>query len=210
MADNISPEEKLLRLIRNEPKQQLPPEKQSVLQTGRVNPAQEPVAQIKKDKAKIKLLDRILSLNPAEIVLACFFTALAYFTGSIIYPLLMPPKVNIPNIQQDIQKEPVIEQPPIKPLEFYQTGVAQQKMFHSQPAQETAVSAAAVNHDILKDINLIGIITGNDPQAIIEDKRTEKTYYVSKGQLIGDLLVEEILDGKIILNLKGQKFELYL
>ncbi len=213
MAENISPEEKLLRLIRNEPKQQMPPEKQSVLQTGRVNPAQEPVAQTKEDKAKIKLLDRILSLNPIKIVLACFFTALVYFTGSIIYPLLMPPQVNIPDIQQDIHKGPVIEQTPIKPLEFYQTGIAQQEMFHSQPAapaQETAVSAVAGNHDILKDINLIGIIAGNDPQAIIEDKKTEKTYYVSKGQLIGDLLVEEILDGKIILNLKGQKFELYL
>ncbi|MFA5118164.1 MAG: hypothetical protein WC695_04850 [Candidatus Omnitrophota bacterium] len=211
MADNISPEEKLLRLIRNEPKRQLPPEKQSVLQTGRVNPVQEPVSRAKKEKLTANLRKKILSLNPSRIVLICFFISLAYFTGSFVYPVLIPSRIKIPDIQQqNIKQEPVIDQSSIKPLEFYRMGIANQEMFHSQPAQETAASASAVNHDILNDINLIGVIAGDNPQAVIEDKKTGKTFYVSKGQLIGDLQVEDILDGKIILNLKGQKFELYL
>jgi hypothetical protein len=211
MADNISPEEKLLRLIRNEPKRQLPPEKQSVLQTGRVTPVQEPVTQAKKAGIPAKLREKILLLNPPKIVSICFFISLAYFIGSVIYPVLIPSRVNIPDIQQqNTKQEPVINQSSIKPLEFYRAGIANQEMFHSQPAQEAARSTAAVSHDILNDINLIGVIAGDNPQAVIEDKKTGKTFYVSKGQLIGELQVEEILDGKIILNLNGQKFELYL
>ncbi|MFA6217112.1 MAG: hypothetical protein WDL87_05620 [Candidatus Omnitrophota bacterium] len=213
MADNISPEEKLLRLIRNEQKQRLPAEKQSMLQTGRVPPLPEPSVQTKTGHAKIKPQHIIsLRLNPGKIVLICFFASLAYLTGSLIYPLINSPSINISDIKEKpgIVQKPVISSSPIKPLEYYQTGINNEQMFHSQAALETSTSMASVNHDLLKDINLVGVIAGDNPQAIIEDKKTEKTYYVSKGQCIGELMVEEILDGKIILNHKGQKFELYL
>jgi hypothetical protein len=212
MADNISPEEKLLRLIRNEQKQRLPAEKQSMLQTGRIPPLPEPNVQTKTGHTKIKPLHISLRLNPGKIVGICFFASLAYLTGSLIYPLINSPSINISDIQEQpgIVQKPVLRSNPIKPLEFYQTGIKNEQMFHSQAALETSTSMASVNHDLLKDINLVGVIAGDNPQAIIEDKKTEKTYYVSKGQLIGELIVEEILDGKIILNLKGQKFELYL
>ena len=74
----------------------------------------------------------------------------------------------------------------------------------------TSQPAIAANVDLLKDITLVGIITGANPQAVIEDKKSLKNYYVTKGQFIGQMQVEDIQEGKIIINYKGQKYELYL
>jgi type II secretory pathway component PulC len=65
-----------------------------------------------------------------------------------------------------------------------------------------------VGTELMKEINLLGVISGANPQAVIEDKKSGKTYYVTEGQMIGDFQVEEIGYGKIILNYNGQKFEL--
>ena len=66
------------------------------------------------------------------------------------------------------------------------------------------------NTDLVKQLNLVGIIAGENPQAVIEDKNTQKTYYLNKGQFLGEIQLEDILEGKIIINHKGQRFELYL
>ena len=59
--------------------------------------------------------------------------------------------------------------------------------------------------DISERIGLVGIITGDKPQAIIEDKKAQKTYYMSKGQSFDGYVVEEIYDDKVIINYEGRK-----
>jgi hypothetical protein len=61
-----------------------------------------------------------------------------------------------------------------------------------------------------KEISLVGIILGEDPQAIIEDKRTQKIFYVKKGQFIEEFKLEDIEFGKAILSYKDRKFEIHL
>lgn len=62
----------------------------------------------------------------------------------------------------------------------------------------------------IQDLSLMGIISGDNPQAAIQDKKTQKVYYVSKGESVADFLIEDIQDGKIILGYKGQRYELRL
>lgn len=98
-----------------------------------------------------------------------------------------------------------------KPIDFYRQEIAGRSIFNSgreSAAEQGPVSG--VDPNVTKDINLVGIISEEPVQAIIEDAKTKKTYYVTKGQFIGELEVMDIQEGKIILNYNGQRYELYL
>ncbi len=62
--------------------------------------------------------------------------------------------------------------------------------------------------EILGNLNLLGIITGDNNQAIIEDKTLKKTFFLYKGDLLGELKVYDIKDSAVILEYKGEKIEL--
>ena len=62
--------------------------------------------------------------------------------------------------------------------------------------------------EILGNLNLLGIITGDNNQAIIEDKTLKKTFFLYKGDLLGELKVYDIKDSVVILEYKGEKIEL--
>lgn len=58
-------------------------------------------------------------------------------------------------------------------------------------------------------LNVIGLVDGNPPQAIIEDTQTQKTYFVAAGQQVTEgLVVTEIRDNRVVLDLNGQTIEL--
>ena len=60
-------------------------------------------------------------------------------------------------------------------------------------------------------LTLTGIITGDPPQAIIEDSETKKTFFVSPGQVVVDgAVVDRVSENRVVLNLQGEKVELGL
>ena len=60
-------------------------------------------------------------------------------------------------------------------------------------------------------LTLMGIVAGNPAQAIIEDSQTKKTYFVTTGQaVVDDAVLEQVLDNRVILDLRGEKIELTL
>ena len=64
---------------------------------------------------------------------------------------------------------------------------------------------------LVERLSLIGLVSGDPPQAIIEDTETKKTYFVSVGQFLAEgLRVEALRDNRITLSLHGEKFELVL
>jgi type II secretory pathway component PulC len=64
--------------------------------------------------------------------------------------------------------------------------------------------------EIISQYNLSGIVSGDNPKAIIEDKKSQKSYFLREGESAGDLTVEKIGAGKVSLDYKGEKFELVL
>jgi len=64
--------------------------------------------------------------------------------------------------------------------------------------------------DIRANLNLLGIVTGDNNQAIIEDKNLKKTFFLYKGDNLGELKVYEIKNNAVILDYKGEKIELSL
>jgi hypothetical protein len=62
--------------------------------------------------------------------------------------------------------------------------------------------------EIVGNLNLLGIIRGDNDQAIIEDNTLKKTFFLYKGDLLGELKVYDIKDSAVILDYKGEKIEL--
>lgn len=193
MRDNISPEEKLLRLIRGEKKNPV---------AGSLNV--EPGKAVKRPVFMFHLDARRAIL--IILVLSCIYLAFAF-----IYPFVFLRTVKLPEAAKDskagLEVIPKTEQ---KPLEEYLQGFGDKQVFGSGGSVGVIGPASGLSAELIKDINLVGIIAGENPQAIIEDKLAQKTYYLNKGQFIGEFQVEDIQEGKIILNFNGQRFELHL
>ncbi len=63
---------------------------------------------------------------------------------------------------------------------------------------------------ILSNYSLAGIIGGDQPQAIIEDKRQGKTFTVSVGESLGELRIVSIEEGKVVVAIGEERAELNL
>lgn len=215
MKDNISPEEKLLRLIRGQKKpQDALIDKKTTSEVSDLKPLSGiELKQSQRAKFSIyPLIKKYLSfLYIRKIIWFGFLVSCLYLIICLIYPWVGLRKIRLPQIEPGkiIESKKELKDQ-IKPYEFYLEGMRNRQIFSSKSSQETERSLSSVNADLVKDINLVGIISGENPQAIIEDKKTQKTYYVTKGQFVGEMQVEDIQEGKIILNYKGQRFELYL
>lgn len=78
------------------------------------------------------------------------------------------------------------------------------KVMENVPEKETSIS----KEDAVKNLNLLGVVTGDNNQAIIEDKGSNKTYFFYKGDNFREFKVLDIKGNEVILEYKGDKIEL--
>ena len=62
--------------------------------------------------------------------------------------------------------------------------------------------------DVTENLKLVGISWSNDPDAIIEDTKDTKTFFVKTGQKIGEVKVQAIFKDKVVLSYQGEETEL--
>ncbi len=73
----------------------------------------------------------------------------------------------------------------------------------SKPSEEAKTLAAR--------LTLLGIVAGDPAQAIIEDAQTKKTFFVTVGQpVVEGLIVRDIRENRVVLDLSGETIELSL
>lgn len=193
MKNNITPEEKLLRLIKSG----------------------------EKTKPRLKNL-KILPLIPKyfnfiyaqKLLWGLLAISFIWLISVFLYPWVGLRKIKLPQVKEEgalgVKLETGAEK---KSSEFYLQGLPKREIFASSPAptmRAEEIPASGQNLDLIKNINLVGIISGENPQAVIEDKNTQKTFYLSREQFIGEFQVKEIKEGKVILDYKGQSYELYM
>ncbi len=196
MRDNLSPEEKLLRLIKGHKKI-----------SAHAGQKPFPAAQGHSKPPK----DPFLNFNRQKIIISAFIIGGIYLIWTLAYPFIVLKRLSLPQVSArgpgglnlDLNEGK-------KPIEFYQQEFSGRRIFSGAKEGAAGGGASGVNIDLTKDINLVGIISGEPPQAVIEDVKTKKTYYVTRGQFIGEFRVDDIQEGKIIINYNGQKYELYM
>lgn len=97
---------------------------------------------------------------------------------------------------------------------------ATRPLFGSLMATTTAEPVAAATpstgpsesaQDLSTRLSLMGIMGGEPPQAIIQDAKTQKTFFVSPGQAVTEgAVLKRVLENRVILDLRGEEIELAL
>lgn len=62
--------------------------------------------------------------------------------------------------------------------------------------------------ELTKDYRLKGVVLTDEPEAIVEDAKTQKTIFVKKGDPLGEVTVKDIKDGCIVLAYLNQEAKL--
>ncbi len=99
----------------------------------------------------------------------------------------------------------------IKPFLYYLEMVQRRDIFTTvklmsaeNPADEAKKTMAA----LVKDLKLVGISWGAEPEVIIEDTKDGKTYFLKTGESVGQFKIDLISKDKVTLDLNGQKADL--
>ena len=227
MAKDFSPEEKLLRLIRSKSpspaqadakKENVSPEPWRPAPVSATVKAAAPISKPKYPRQEKYLKSRMtLSLDNINLILVILLTAvLVYFIPN----LFKRPKTVVQKLEEKIRTQgPVQETKPLEeekrpPVDYIAGQTGARNIFQPIIKEEAAAQAPAEQGPKLEDIkaqlNLLGVVWGDNPQAIIEDKKAQKTYFLSKGQGFNDIEVKDIFENKVILSYQGQQFELTL
>lgn len=100
-----------------------------------------------------------------------------------------------------------------KPFLLYAEFFRKREVFkiYEKPAPFVAPSVAkATLAELASSLTLSGIIFEKEPQAIIEDKKSGKTYFLKKGDYLNAIKIEDIQKGKVRLRHDSETMDLEL
>lgn len=219
---DISPEERLLSLIKSKNKKAVAitapqdPPKEASDQTV-ISKADERLdGMLRSELFKNKLFEPSTLKNVNRYLVVILAVLTLYFVIDLIF---VRPYKNVQSIVAKAgtdkdEKKFVPETTKIAAMKDYSSysGAMPGKTAFGQSQLGAGASAEEVgaSGDNPGQVGLVGIIAGDNPQAIIEDKKAQKTYYLNKGQSFNGYIVEEILKDKVILDYEGRKISLFL
>jgi len=99
----------------------------------------------------------------------------------------------------------------LRPLEYYTSVVGKRGLF--KPPETSKKDPAEVPlaiKQMVKNLNLVGIIKDEEYQVVIEDRRAKEIHSVYKGDFIGEIMIEDIFEDKVILSYGGDTIDLSL
>ncbi len=212
MSKEVSPEERLLHLIRTgQDKKETESKSAPVTPEAALDKkTEEPQAESAVKKRTLPGIN--LSLNFLLIVVAIF--SLIYLgreifklkDGKIALP--SQPQIKVVSLSPEEKKD---EEGPAKPYSYYSQEIGKKDLFKTsvlQGEEKQTITSSASLADLTANLILMGIVLDDRPQAIIQDKKTQKSYFLYKGDSIGEIKVEDILESKVILSYQGEKIEL--
>lgn len=211
-----SPEDRLLHLIKGKYKKKIEGEAPSSSKAKDTLLTEASKKIFMKNKAL-----RPLFSDSINRILVIVMISLAGYLG---YSLLFPAYRNIGYFSErsktlespreassDIFEE---DRAPVSPeresYSAYSRAIQGKKLFSAPFLEEDASGKAEPEIDVSRRFNLVGIIAGEDPQAIIEDKEGKKTHYLYKGQAINGVTVAEIKESGVVLEYRGKEVMLVL
>jgi hypothetical protein len=62
--------------------------------------------------------------------------------------------------------------------------------------------------ELTQSLKLVGISWSNDPDAMIEDTKSTRTFFVKRGQMVGEVKIKDIAKDKVVLTYDGEEMEL--
>lgn len=205
MQENISPEEKLLNLIKKggndkketppqEPKQEEPPKVSGTIPR----------------KKRLKGIKSFAILN--KFLVICVLGTIGYMVFSYLYAY--KPETQIPE-RVELKREGEIGEgtpKPPPPLSHYTDTMSSRQMFKlyevPKPTPTGPPKPKVTLQQLLGGYTFVGIIFGDVPQAIVEEKRSGQSFYLTAGQFLGEIKVEKIERGKITVSYEDERMDI--
>ena len=212
MEKGISPEERLLRLIRKGTKPKDPTEKkdEGISKAGRekgIPDAKRP------ERQKAWLGKRWQKRKTIKVINQCLLLLLLALGSYFLFDLITSKPgeilVETPG-PEDVPKAQSVSR--LKPYKFYVKQIGKRELFTPLIPEEGGKPEAVVTlKDLAANLTLIGIVESDEKlQAIIEDKKQRKNYFLYKGAFIGEIEIKDVLEGKVILGYGDEELELSL
>jgi type II secretory pathway component PulC len=76
------------------------------------------------------------------------------------------------------------------------------------PPKTEADGSPADIAEKISNLKLVGVIWSNNPQVMIEDVKGNRTYLLSIGEQMGEITIKKIFMDKVVLQIEGQEEEL--
>ncbi len=213
MVEKVTPEEKLLKLIENpavemkEAKQKRNKFRFSFKAIFRL-----PFKKIASTKERFKPVFINLKIINQLLIIVCIILAvyLSYDLSAnqpnIDKFLALALKVSEKHAPKDITS-----QISLLNLSEYLSEARKRDIFHFIPIkkeEQQVPKAKETLANLAKEIKLVGIIWSSKPQAMIEDKKQNKTILANPGDSMGGIKIKQILRDKVILGFEDQELEL--
>ena len=96
----------------------------------------------------------------------------------------------------------------IRGRDIFKMGELKKPQTQGVVAEEPKEDPRAKALEAVSHLRLVGISWSSDPDAMIEDTKAVRTFFVKTGQKIGKVTIEAIFKDKVILEVLGQEVEL--
>ena len=120
-----------------------------------------------------------------------------------------------PKVSSEVQAEPLEVTSLLKPEPYYLEKINERNIFRieDESSKETVVFKPEPEREsklkqITANMKLVGISWSDTPDAIIEDEKAKKTYFVKPGHMIEDIKVQAVLKDRVILRYQQEEVEL--
>lgn len=216
--ENIIPEEKLLNLIRRSGRKESEQKASTQNVVSQDNKKSKPLAKPKTHerqiiKKTIKPFPGLKSLNFVivnRLILALTLVVFVVLIIDLFSHSSIPPK------SQSLEPSPNINslgEQKIKPYSYYEEKIAKRQLFSAPPMESIAKKVAPAGptfKELVKGLKLLGIVSGDRLQVIIEDTKLNKTYFLYTGDYLGEIEVEEVNSERVVLEFQGERISLFL
>lgn len=211
MPQDITPEEKLLKLIKEGDR----PEKkeENVLAPKEAQPSFISLPEVSKElpskkNHSIHSIRNLSFLSIFFIVIMIFVLGYQYLGGGSVLPLPLHKMAGTESFDLPVRKNTAVES-----FDGYAKAFNSRNVFKTigtPPPISSPTEKALGLTELSRNLNVSGIIAGSSPQAVIEDKSNGQVYYVRSGDRVGQIQVKEVRDDGVLLQYGDEERQLTL
>ena len=151
----------------------------------------------------------IKAVNALLFILA--FMLVFFYINGISVSLNKIKDINLGNfvaIKDSAKISP--EESLLKPFSFYQEVIKPRDIFRmgQKPSLDSADVISSKAAEASQTLKMVGISWSDQPDAMIEDTKSGKTYFVKKGQMVGDFKVVAVYKDRVTLRYGEENIDL--
>ena len=204
--DDMTPEDRLLKIIENPDVQKRPVPLSAKVRSLNLESIKEWISGLKADKNILKRIN--LRLISKVMAVICVIITLIWIFDFASGGMALAKRFKKISSLESLSSSKAQARPRLDvSIDDAVAQARRRNIFTFLPTKEEAASAVSAG-PTLSNFKLVGILWSDSPQAMIENAKEQKTYFVAKGDRIGELDVKDIMRDKVILSKDEQDWEL--